>query len=58
MALVPCRASCRSCSPCLDSEVLSTVPPNLLIASTALSGVTFYTIKNNAEVPGLSMPRT
>ena len=57
-ALAPCRASCRSFSPSLDSEVFSTVPPNLLIASTALSGVTFSTIKNNADVPGLSIPRT
>jgi hypothetical protein len=57
-ALAPCRASCRSCSPCLDSEVFSTVPPNLLIASTALSGVTFSTIKNSADVPGWSIPRT
>ncbi len=56
--LVPCRASCRSFSPSLDSEVFSTVPPNLLIASTALSGVTFSTIKNSADVPGWSMPRT
>ena len=31
---------------------VSTVPPDLLIASTALSGVTFSTIKNKAEVPG------
>ena len=57
-ALAPCRASCRSFSPSLDSEVFSTVPPNLLIASTALSGVTFSTIKNSADVPGWSMPRT
>jgi hypothetical protein len=39
-------------------EVLSTVPPYLLIASTALSGVTFSSMRNSAEVPGLSMPRT
>ena len=45
-------------SPSLDSEVFSTVPPNLLIASTALSGVTFSTMRNSAEVPGCSMPRT
>src|SRR4029077_14176565 len=35
----------------LDREVFSTVPPYLLIASTALSGVTFSSIKNSAEVP-------
>src|SRR5215510_4200709 len=38
--------------------IYPTVPPNLLIASMALSGVTFSTIKNSAEVPGCSMPRT
>ena len=54
----PCRASCSSFSPSLDSEVFSTVPPYLLIASTALSGVTFSTMRNSAEVPGVSMPRT
>ena len=36
----------------LDSEVFRTVPPYLLIASTALSGVTFSSLKNSAEVPG------
>src|SRR6516164_1928114 len=54
----PCRASWSSASPSLDSEVLITVPPNLLIASTALSGVTFSTIRNRQEVPGWSRPRT
>ncbi len=34
------------------------MPPYLLIASTALSGVTFSTIKNSAEVPGCNMSRT
>ena len=55
---LPCRASCSSFSPSLDREVFSTVPPNLLIASTALSGVTFSTMRNSAEVPGFSMSRT
>src|SRR5215469_13321466 len=36
----PCRAACSSASSSLDSEVFSTVPPYLLIVSTALSGVT------------------
>src|SRR5215467_12853726 len=57
-AAPPCRASWSSRSPSLDSEVFSTVPPYLLIASMALSGVTFSTIRNSAEVPGCSMPRT
>ena len=34
------------------------MPRYLLIASTALSGVTFSSIKNSAEVPGWSMSRT
>src|SRR6266567_1023121 len=57
-AVPPCRASWSSASPSLDSEVFSTVPPYLAIASVALSGVTFSTIRNSAEVPGCSMPRT
>src|SRR6516225_8825369 len=57
-ALLLCRASWSSCSPSLDSEVLITVPPYLLIASTALSGVTLSTMRKSAEVPGSSMPRT
>ena len=40
----PCRASCRSASPSLDSEDLRTVPPYWLSASVALSGVTFSTM--------------
>src|SRR6266567_4682791 len=54
----PCRASWSSFSPSLDREVFSTVPPYLLIASMALSGVTFSTIRNRADVPGLSKSRT
>jgi hypothetical protein len=50
------RASWSSCSASFDREVLSTVPPNLLIASTALSGTTFSSIRNSAEVPGLTGP--
>ena len=34
------------------------MPPNLLIASTALSGITFSSIRNSAEVPGLTRSRT
>ena len=41
-----------------ESDVLMTVPPNLLSAATALSGVTFSTTMNRAEVPGFSMSRT
>jgi hypothetical protein len=37
-----------------DSEVVSTEPPYLVIASTAVSGVTFAKIRNGAEAPGLS----
>jgi len=40
------------------SDVLRTVPPYLLRASTALSGVTFSTIMKSAEVPGLTSSRT
>jgi hypothetical protein len=47
-------ASWSSCSASFDREVLSTVPPNLLIASTALCGITFSSIRNSAEVPGLT----
>ncbi len=54
----PCRASWSSFSSSLDREVFRTVPPYLLIASTALSGVTFSSIRNSAEVPGLTMSRT
>src|SRR5215831_8655806 len=54
----PCRASWRSFSSCLDREVFRTVPPYLLIASTALSGVTFSSIRNRAELPGWIMSRT
>jgi alpha-1,2-mannosyltransferase len=54
----PCSACWRSCSASLDSEVRSTVPPYLLSASAALSGVTFSTIRNSAEVPGCTKPRT
>ena len=43
----------------LDSELLSTVPPYPCdSASTALSGVTFLTTMNSAEVPGWSISRT
>ena len=42
----------------LDSEVLSTVPPNLLIASTPVSRVIFSNISNSAQVPGLTRSRT
>ena len=58
VASPPCRASWSSCSSCLDSEVFSTVPPYWLIASTALSGVTFSSIRNSAELPGLIMSLT
>src|SRR5262249_31069262 len=54
----PCRASWSSFSSSLDREVFRTVPPYLLMASTALSGVAFSSIKNSAEVPGWTMPRT
>jgi len=40
----------------LDSEVFSTVPPYWLIASSALSGVTFSSIRNSAEFPGRRRP--
>src|SRR5262252_4089911 len=55
---VPCSAACSSASSSLDSEVFRTVPPYLLIASTALSGVTFSSTRNSAEVPGWTMSRT
>jgi hypothetical protein len=42
----------------LDSELFSTVPPYFDSASTALSGVTFSTTMNSADVPGWSMSRT
>ncbi len=42
----------------MDSEVFKTVPPYLLIASTALSVVIFSSMRNNADVPGSTMPRT
>src|SRR5215469_11578369 len=55
---LPCSASWSSFSSSLDREVFKTVPPYLLSASTALSGVAFSSIKNSAEVPGWTMPRT
>src|SRR5579885_88052 len=55
---LPCSASWSSSSVCFDSDDLSTVPPNLLSAATALSGVTFSTTRNSAEVPGFSISRT
>src|SRR5262249_15437531 len=57
-ACPPCRAPWSSCSSSLDREVFRTVPPYLLIASTALSVVTFSSIRNRHEVPGCSRPRT
>src|SRR5204862_7998657 len=54
----PCSASCSSDSASFESDDFSTVPPYWLRASTALSGVTFSTTTNRAEVPGLSMSRT
>ena len=54
----PWSASWRSFSACLESEDFSTVPPYSLSASTALSGVTFSTTTNRADVPGWSMSRT
>ena len=45
-AWLPCRASWSSFSSSLDRDVFRTVPPYLLIASTALSGVTFSRITN------------
>ena len=34
------------------------MPPYLLSASVALSGVTFSSMRNSAEVPGCTKPRT
>jgi hypothetical protein len=42
----------------VESELLRTVPPYFDSASTALSGVTFSTTMNRADVPGLSISRT
>src|SRR4051812_4549613 len=54
----PCRAACSWASASLESDDLSTVPPYLAMASTALSGVTLSTTRKRAEVPGWSISRT